>query len=194
MRGGRSSVNLRQLRELEALRGELLDLRAGDLRVGEADGLDDMDALVPGAVATGHLAVHLGDGAAEGSVSVLLVHVHIILARQVLQDNAVILDGGALALEDLGDRNDLTLALADLVLTLHLIPEPGAREDGVLGEHSDPEARRIGVVFRRRLSADDPVLPDLCFQLKYAPLQVEKVILTVFRMEGHELFTIVVLV
>ena len=194
MRRRRSSLHLHQLRELEALRSELLDSRAADLRVREANGLDDMDALVPGAVATRHLAVHLGDGSAEGRVAVLLVHVHIILARQVLQDNAVILDGGALALKDLGDRNDLTLTLADLVLALHLIPEPGAREDGVLGEHSNPEARRIGVAFRRRLSADDPVLLDLSFQLKYVPLQVEKVILTIFRMEGHELFTIVVLV
>lgn len=161
MRGGRGSLNLGELRELQGLSGELLDLRSLDVLILKADGLNDMDALVPGAVATGHLAVHLGDGAAEGRVAVLLVHVHIILARQVLQHDAVVLDGGGLALEDLGDRNDLTLALADLVLALHLVPEPGAGENRVLREHSNPEARRLRVFFRGILPADDPILPDL---------------------------------
>jgi hypothetical protein len=187
--GSRSALDRGELREPEALGRVLPDLRPLDVGVGEADGLDDMDALVPGAVAAGHLAVHLGDSAAEGGVTVLLVHVDIIRAGQVLQHDAVVPEGAGLALEDLRDGDDLALALADLVLALHLVPEPGAGEDGILGEHSNPVARRVGIVLRRGLPADNPVLTDLQNQLKREFPRVDRLgltrLLTVLRMEGH---------
>jgi len=160
MGSGGSSLELSELGEAERLLGELRNLRALELRVGKLHGLDDVDALVSGGVTTGELSVHLRNGTAKGSGSVLLVHVHIILSGKVLEDNAEVLDGAGGALEDLADGNDLTLALADLVLSLHLIPESGTSENGVLGEHSDSEAGGLRVLSGRRLSADDPVLSN----------------------------------
>lgn len=154
-----SSLELGELGEAESLLGELSDLRADG--VGDAGGLDDVDALVSGGVTTRELRVQLGDGTAEGGGTVLLVHVHIILSGEVLEHNTVGLDRLSLTLEDLADGDDLTLALADLVLSLHLVPEAGTSEDGVLGEHSDSEASGVRVLVARRLSADDPVLSNL---------------------------------
>ena len=158
---GRSSLGLGELGEAQGLLGELDHLRTLELRVGELDGLDDMDALVSGGVTTGELSVHLGNGTAKGGGSVFLVHVHIIGSGEVLENNTEVVDSVGVALEDLADGDDLTLALADLVLSLHLVPEAGTSEDGVLGEHSDSEASRLSVVSAGRLSADDPVLSDL---------------------------------
>lgn len=160
MGGGGSSLGLGELGEAQGLLGELSDLRTLELRVGELHGLDDVDALVSSRVTTGELSVHLGNSTAKGSASVLLVHVHIILSGEVLEDNTVVVDSVGVALEDLADGNDLTLALADLVLSLHLVPEAGTSEDGVLGEHSDSEAGGVGIAFARGLSADDPVLSN----------------------------------
>lgn len=157
----RSSLGLGKLGEAERLLGELPNLSALKVSVGELHGLDDMDALVSSGVTTGELSVHLRNGTAKGSVSVLLVHVHIILSGKVLEDNTVVLDRVGVTLEDLADGNDLTLALADLVLSLHFVPESGASKDGVLGEHSDSVAGGLGILSGRRLSADDPVLSNL---------------------------------
>ena len=50
---------------------------------------------------TSHLHVHLGDGSAKGSISVLLVHVNGTSAGEVAEDNAVVPDASGLSLEDL---------------------------------------------------------------------------------------------
>lgn len=160
-RGG--SLELRKLGEAKRLLGELRNSGGGlvELVVLEADGLDDVDALMTATVATGELLVHLGDGAAKGDITVLLVHVNVVLTGKVLEHDAVVLDGGGGALEDLAHGDDLTLDLANLVLSLHLIPELGASDHGVLGEHSDSVAGGLGVLRSGSLSADNPVLLDL---------------------------------
>jgi hypothetical protein len=63
--------------------------------------LDDLDAGGPHAVARGHLVVHLLHGAVQGRVAVLLVHVVVPRPALVPQPDAVVLDGGWVALEDL---------------------------------------------------------------------------------------------
>ena len=75
------------------------------------------------AMSTGHLHVHLGDGTAEGHVSVLLVHVDGISTGEVTEDDTVVADSASLLLKDLAGGDDFTLNLADLVLSLHVIPE-----------------------------------------------------------------------
>mgnify|MGYP007086836995 FL=1 len=75
------------------------------------------------AMSTGHLHVHLGDGTAERHVSVLLVHVDGISTGEVTEDDTVVADSASLLLEDLAGGDDFTLNLADLVLSLHVIPE-----------------------------------------------------------------------
>ena len=112
-------------------------------------------------MSTGHLVVHLRNGSAESVISVLLVHVDDTGSSQVLQDDSVVLDAVGFALEDLADIDDLTLALPDLVLTLHFIPELGPGNDGVLGEDSDSIASGVWVGLRWVFSSDNPVLSDL---------------------------------
>lgn len=124
----------------------------GTAQVGVVDhaGSDDLDGVLGGAMTSSHLHVHLGDGTADGAVSVLLVHVHRSCAGQVSQNNAVVSDAAGLSLEDLGGGDDLTLDLADLVLTFHEVPELRPGEDGVAAEH----AHSVECWVRVRLSGE----------------------------------------
>ena len=122
--------------------------------------LDDADALSSGTVSASHLVVHLGDGSAKGSVSVLLVHVNNICSRQILEYDTVVLNSVVLALEDLANRYDLTLALSDLLLTFHFIPELRSGNNGVLSEDSNSVASWVWVLLRWILSANNPVLAN----------------------------------
>jgi hypothetical protein len=101
------------------------------------DGLDDVDGVTSGRVSSSHLGVHLRDGTAESGGSVFLVHVDDIGSSLVFKHDSVVLHGGGFFLEDLAHIDDLTLALSDLVLSLHLIPELGSSEHNVLGKDSD---------------------------------------------------------
>lgn len=72
--------------------GVLCDLWTLDSRVWLDDSLDDVDALSSGTVSTGHFVVHLGNGAAESDVSVLLVHVDNTGTGKILEYDSVVLD------------------------------------------------------------------------------------------------------
>jgi hypothetical protein len=63
--------------------------------------LDDLYAGGPHAVAGGHLVVHLLHCAVQGGVAVLLVHVVVTSPALVAQPDAIVLDGGRVALKDL---------------------------------------------------------------------------------------------
>ena len=63
------------------------------------------------------------NGTVESVSAVLLVHVDGVSAGLVSENNAVVLDVIGILLEDLACGDDFTLDLADLVLTLHVIPE-----------------------------------------------------------------------
>ena len=125
------------------------------------DGLDDVDGISSGTVSTGHLLVHVGNGTAESGGSVLLVHVNYISSCSILKYDSVVLHGASFLLEDLRNRNDLSLTFSNLVLSLHLIPEVGSGEDDVLCEHSDSEAGWFRSAFTRKLSSNYPVLFNL---------------------------------
>ena len=135
--GSGCSLDLGKLGEPGGSLGELGSSGSEDLVVRLDDGLDDVDGVSSGAVSSGHLGVHLADCSAHGGVSVLLVHVDEALSGEVLQHNSVILDCVGFPLEDLAERDDLSLGSPDLVLSLHLIPELGPGNHGVLGEHSN---------------------------------------------------------
>ena len=159
--GGGSSLDLGQLGEPDVSLGELAGSFSEDLVVWLDDGLDNVDGVSSGGVSTGHLRVHLGHGSAEGGVSVLLVHVDEALSGKILQDDSVVLDRVGLSLEDLAQRNDLSLRSPDLVLSLHLIPELGSSDDGILGKYSNSIACWLWVSLAGRLSSYDPVLVEL---------------------------------
>ena len=161
MSSGWGSLLDGELWELEVAPEELLGLFSQNALVWLDDGLDDMDGITSGTMSTSHLLVHGGDGTAEGGRSVLLVHVDNISSGGVLEDDSVVLDGSGFLLEDFRNRDDLSLALSDLVLSLHLIPEVGSGEDDVLSEDSDSEAGWFRGGFTRKLSSDNPVLLDL---------------------------------
>ena len=109
----------------------------------------------------GELHVQLADGAVDGDVPVLLVHVDYISSCSILKYDSVVLNGVSFLLEDLRNGNDLSLAFSNLVLSLHLIPEVGTSNNGVLSKHSDSVASRIRVLLSGSLSTDNPVLSDL---------------------------------
>ena len=68
---------------------------------GNGGRFDDLDAGEAHAVAGPHLLVQLLDGAVEGGVAVLLVHVVVASPALVADPDAEVLDGGGLLLEDL---------------------------------------------------------------------------------------------
>ncbi len=71
----------------------------------------------------GKVDIKLGNGAVESVSSVLLVNVDDVSAGLISENNAVVLDVIGILLEDLACGDDFTLDLADLVLTLHVVPE-----------------------------------------------------------------------
>jgi len=112
-------------------------------------------------VSSSKLGVKHGDSVAERVGSELLVHVDHSGSGEVLKHDSVHLDGAGLSLEDLGDIHDLSLALSDLVLSLHLIPELGSGEHLVLGENSDSIASWLWVGLTGELSSNNKELSNL---------------------------------
>ena len=105
------------------MRGELQDLCSLDLTVLQNARSDDLDRIGSGAMSTSHLHVHLRDSSAEADVSVLLVHVDGTGTGEITENNAIVSDRAGLLLKDFASRDDFTLNLANLVLSLHEVPE-----------------------------------------------------------------------
>ena len=155
------SLQAGELRESQSDLGVLKDLRASKGFVWLDDGLDNMDWLSSGTMSTCHLVVHLRNSSAEGVASVLLVHVNDTGSWKILEDNTVVSNSLGLALENLTNWNNLSLALSDLVLTFHFIPELGSSDHSVLSENSNPVANGIGSINSAGFSTDNPVLSHL---------------------------------
>ena len=147
--------------ESDVLRGVLADLFAADLRVVQDAGTDDLDGVLSGAMATGHLHVHLRDGTAEGHISVLLVHVNGTRAGQVAKNDTVVPDSASLLLEDLTGGDDFTLNFANLVLSLHVVPELGPGKNGVPLEDTHSVEGRVRVRLRGEGTTHDVELSQL---------------------------------
>ena len=143
------------------MRRKLLNLSTFDAVVGDDARSDDLDRVVGGTMSTGHLHVHLADGSAEGHVSVLLVHVNSIGTGEVTQNNAIVPDCARLLLEDFACGDDFTLNLANLMLSLHVIPELGASDHSVLLEHSHSVELGIGVLRSCKSSSHNKELSHL---------------------------------
>ena len=173
MSSGWSSLLGGELWELEAALDELLGLLSQDFAVWLDNGLDDVDGVSSGTVSTSHLLVHVGDGTAESGGSVLLVHVDYISSCSILKYDSVVLNGAGFLLEDLRNRNDLSLAFSNLVLSLHFIPEVGSGEDDVLSEDSDSVTGWLWVALARKLSSDNPILLNLQSKQKLSYLPIK---------------------
>lgn len=109
----------------------------------------------------GELHVELTDGAAESVRSEFLVHVDGISAGQVSEEDAEVLDAGSVLLEDLGGGDDLTLDLADLVLSLHEVPELRPGTNLILGKDAHSVKLGLGNLLGRESSANNVKLLDL---------------------------------
>jgi len=123
--------------------------------------LDDVNRIASGTVSTSHLRVHLSDGSTKCVTSVLLVHVHDTSSGKILKHDTVVLDGIGFSLEDLAHGDDLTLALSDLVLSFHLVPELRSSKDGILSENSYSVAGWVCLSFTWQLSSNNPELSNL---------------------------------
>ena len=161
MGGCWSSLLGSELGELESWLNQLSGLITHDSVSSLDDSLDDEDVFSLGTMSTSHLVVHLRHGSAKSIVSVLLVHVNNISSCSILKYDSVVLHGIGLLLEDLGNGNDLSLDLSNLVLSLHLIPELGSSENDVLGKDSNSIACWLWGSFTWELSSDNPKLLDL---------------------------------
>lgn len=109
-----------------------------------------------------HFHVHLGHCSVQSRVSVFFVHVHGHSSGQVSEEDSVVLDSVSFFLEDLASRNDLTLDLSNLVLSLHEVPELGSGKNGVSGEHTHSVKSRLGGFLSGQSSTDDKELSHLC--------------------------------
>lgn len=158
---GWSSLDGGEFWESEISSKILSSLLSQDLVVLLNDGLDDVDRVSSGAVSSSHLSVHLGDGSAKSGGSVLFVHVDDTGSSKIFKDDSEVFHGGGFFLEDLADRDDFTLALSNLVLSLHLVPELGSCEHDILGEDSNSIASWLWSSFTWKLSSDNPILLDL---------------------------------
>ena len=161
MSAGWSSLLSGELGEFDSYLQVLLSSSSGSVSIWLDDSLDDVDGIALSAVSTSHFTVHLRDGAAESNISVFLVHVDDTSSGKILKDNTVVFDGIGLSLEDFADGDNFTLALSNLVLSLHLVPEVRSSNDGVLGENSDSVAGWILVRLAWKLSTGNPKLLDL---------------------------------
>ena len=107
------------------------------------------------------ILTHLGNSSSESCVSVFLVHVDCFSSGQVSENDSVVLDDASVLLVDFLDRDDFTLDLSDLVLSLHVVPELRLSKDGVLGENSHSVESRIRVLITWKTSADNEELSNL---------------------------------
>lgn len=139
----------------------LLGALSDNISVGKNDSLDNVDGLSSGTVSTSHFTEHEWYGGVECGSSVLLVHVYNILSGSVFKDDTEVLDGSCLSLEDFTEWNDLSLALSDLVLSLHFIPELGSSKNCVLCEDSNSVQGWLWISLTWELSANNPILTDL---------------------------------
>jgi len=125
------------------------------------DSLDDLNGFTSSAMSSSHFTVHLGDGSAKGDISVLLVHVYDTSSSKISKHDSVVLDRVGFFLEDLTNRDDLTLGSSNLVLSLHLIPELRSCDNNVLCEDSNSIASWLWNCFRWSRSSNNPVLLNL---------------------------------
>lgn len=112
-------------------------------------------------MATSQVDVKLAHSAAKGVRSEFLVHVDGISAGQVSEEDSEVLDAASVLLEDFRGGDDLALNSADLVLTLHEVPETGSSTDGVWSEHTHSVELWGGDSLSWESSADNVELSDL---------------------------------
>lgn len=144
-----------------SLEGGLVGLLTGHGNLINHFSSDDLHGFGTAGVLASEVDVELGDGAAQSVRSEFLVHVHGVSVGEVSEEDAEVLDAGGVLLEDLGGGHNLTLALADLVLALHEVPELGASENLVAGEHAHSEELGLGALLRGQGSADNIKLSHL---------------------------------
>jgi len=150
-----------ELNAVVSSEGGLVGFLAGHGQLLNHFSSDDLHGFGAAGVLASEVNVELGDGAAQRVGSEFLVHVHGIGVREVSEEDAVVSDAGGVLLEDLRSRNDLALALADLVLALHEVPELGASEHLVASKHTHSEELGLGALLRGQSSADNVKLSHL---------------------------------
>ena len=162
VRSSGGSLDSGELGELGGGPSELVGVGSLDvILLVDDQGLKDVDILSSGTVSSGHLVVDEGNGVVEGVGSNFPVHVDDSSAGEVLEDDSVKLDGVGLSLVDLANRNNLSLAFSNLILSLHFVPELGPGDHDVLGEDSNSIASGLGAGLGREFPSHNPELLDL---------------------------------
>lgn len=108
-----------------------------------------------------HISIALSDCTSDGQVTVLTVHVVCTRTRIVTQPDAEILDLLGRALVLALDRDNLTGCLLEFAQLAEEIPEAGLGDNVVGCEDDHLEQRRVLLLFRWQLAADDLVFLEL---------------------------------
>lgn len=145
-------------RELESRGQQLLNVGTTDLRILQLSNLNDLDGAEASAMSRRQILVHGSNGLRAAHLSVLLVHVVRTSARVVADPDTKVLHLQGVALEDLVDRDDLTVRLLDLFELTKEVPEAGLGDDGVWRKDAHLVELGLTLVFRGELAADDLVL------------------------------------
>lgn len=147
--------------ELDVLLRKLHAVLALEILRGDDFSANDLDGTRAGTVAASHLVVELRDGASEGQVAELTVHVVGAGPGVVAEPDTVVLDDTRVLLNNLDAVKDLASRLLHLTELVKVVPELGFRDDGVRGENDHTVGLRVGLVIRWHFAADDLVLAQL---------------------------------
>ena len=116
-------------RELDLGRGVKGPIRTLQISRLDGSGTDDLDGTRTSSVSTGHLIVQLTDGAREGHITELAVHIVGTRSTVITQPDAVVLDDPVVLFNKLNAVDNFTSGLLHLTELMHVVPELG------LGNH-----------------------------------------------------------
>lgn len=123
-------------------------------------GSNDLDGSWLGAMATSHFGVHLANGAVDGNIPILLVHIMSIGSAFISEPHCIVVHFCGSFVEDFVESQNFTTTLLCLVEFLHKIPELGSRKNFVFGEYFNTVYLRCRVFQCRRGSSNNLKLVD----------------------------------
>merc|ERR1719242_2917436 len=152
-------------RELDLAVVHLLDERTSGLVGVHSLHSDDLDGVGPGPVPGPHVPVALGDGPADGEVSVLAVHVVGSRPGVVSQPDPEVLD--------LLHGDDLSSGLLKFPQLSQEVPEARLGHNGIRGEDSHPVERSLRLILSWLLTTNHAEFSKSSFCLHFISCRSE---------------------
>ena len=144
--------------EFDRRLGELHGVATFQVLGFDDPGADNLNGTGSGSVSTGHFVVELRDGAAEGHVTELPVHIVRARSGGVTQPNSVILDDPCVLLFDFNAIHNFTRRLFHFTELMHVIPEFGFGNHRIGGEQEHAVGFWIGMIVGGGLATNHLIL------------------------------------